>query len=121
MNLALTLYRWLTGRLEPLAPRLLDARVRRGKEDDARVDERLGYSGAARPEGDLVWLHGVSVGEALSLLPVVEHLRKTRPDLGVLVTTGTVTSFGSAPAIPRACPPRMPMCSTPRAGCGSCG
>ena len=25
-------------------------------------------------------------------MPVVEHLRKTRPDLGVLVTTGTVTS-----------------------------
>lgn len=92
MNPALTLYRWLTRLLEPLAPRLLDARVRRGKEDDARVDERLGYPGARRPEGELIWLHGVSVGEALSLLPVVEHLRKTRPDLGVLITTGTVTS-----------------------------
>ena len=55
--LPLIAYRWLTRMLEPLAPRLLDARVRRGKEDEARVDERLGIATVARPPGDLVWLH----------------------------------------------------------------
>ena len=92
MSPALIAYRLLTRMLEPLAPRLLDARARKGKEDPVRVDERLGVTRVPRPDGDLIWLHGVSVGESLSLLPVVERLRKTRPDLTVLVTSGTVTS-----------------------------
>ncbi|WP_309628135.1 3-deoxy-D-manno-octulosonic acid transferase [Brevundimonas sp.] len=92
MTLPLVSYRLLTRLLEPLAPRLLDARVKQGKEDAVRVDERLGATRVARPEGDLVWLHGVSVGETLSLLPVVERFVKARPDLTILVTSGTVTS-----------------------------
>ncbi len=92
MSPALIAWRLLTRVLEPLAPRLLDARAKQGKEDPARVDERLGRASVARPDGDLVWLHGVSVGETLSLLPVVERLRHKRPDLTILVTSGTLTS-----------------------------
>ena len=46
----LILYRLATRVLEPLAPRLLDARAARGKEDPMRVDERLGVAGVARPD-----------------------------------------------------------------------
>jgi 3-deoxy-D-manno-octulosonic-acid transferase len=83
---------------------MLDARVKQGKEDPLRVDERLGVTGVTRPPGDLVWLHGISVGESLSLLPLVERFVQYRPDLTVLVTSGTVTS---AALMARRLPPRV--------------
>ena len=89
--LPLALYGAATRLLEPLAPHVLKRRARRGKELPARLGERLGRSPAPRPPGRLVWLHGVSVGESLSLLPLVEALAG-RPGLSVLVTSGTVTS-----------------------------
>ena len=76
----------------PVVNAWLAHRRRRGKEDEARFGERLGRPGLPRPEGRLVWMHAVSVGESLSLLPLVDRLRETLPDVGVLITSGTVTS-----------------------------
>jgi len=87
----LGLYRLVTTLGGPLIRLYLDRRLKRGKEDPARFEERLGKSGLPRPEGGLVWLHAASVGEAVSMLPVVEALQK-HPGVTVLVTTGTVTS-----------------------------
>ncbi len=92
MSAALAAYRMATAALEPLAPLLLKARAARGKEETARVHERLGRSTVARPSSDLIWLHGASVGESLSLLPLIEALTEQRPDLTLLVTSGTVTA-----------------------------
>jgi 3-deoxy-D-manno-octulosonic-acid transferase len=89
--LPLALYGAATRLIEPLAPRLLAARARKGKEAPLRLAERLGEASRPRPAGKLVWLHAVSVGESLSLLPLIERLAK-RPGLALLVTSGTVTS-----------------------------
>ena len=90
--LPLALYGAAMALLEPFAPGLLRARARRGKEDPARVGERLGHASHPRPDGPLVWLHGVSVGETTSLLPLIAALRSRRPDLTLLVTSGTTTA-----------------------------
>lgn len=91
-SLPLALYGAATGLLEPFAPVILRARARRGKEDPERLSERLGQASATRPEGPLAWLHGVSVGEVVSLLPLAQALNARRPDLTILITSGTATS-----------------------------
>ncbi len=86
----LKLYRGATYALEPVAAATLRWRERKGKEDPARIGERRGHPAMPRPEGTLVWAHGASVGETLSLMPVIERL--TQRGVSVLVTSGTVTS-----------------------------
>ena len=83
-------YQLLSRLATPLAPTLLARRLKRGKEDPARLDERYGASRIARPRGPLVWVHGASVGELLAVGPLVERIRSK--DFAVLCTSGTVSS-----------------------------
>lgn len=90
LPLSLRAYRLATSCFRPFAGLLLDRRQRRGKEDASRRSERLGIAGRPRPEGRLAWLHGASVGEAITLLPLAARL--AQEGYRILMTTGTVTS-----------------------------
>jgi len=85
-------YRGLTIALGPAVSFYLSRRLKRGKEDPERFAERRGISSRTRPAGPLAWVHAASVGEAVSMLSLIDRLLVERPGLCVLVTTGTVTS-----------------------------
>ena len=70
----------------------VEKRKQKGKEDINRFNERVGRPKMPRPEGKLFWLHGASVGESVSMLPLINRILETYPDAHVMVTTGTVTS-----------------------------
>lgn len=73
----------------PVLRLTLRRRAGRGKEIGARLAERRGIDATPRPAGQLLWLHAASVGETVSVLPVLAALP---PGITVLLTTGTVTS-----------------------------
>jgi len=88
----LALYLALTARANRWADRKLAGRAAQGKEDLARLPERKGLSRRARPDGSLIWMHAASVGEALSVQELIRRLTEERPDVTILLTTGTRTS-----------------------------
>ena len=85
-------YSAATRLISPVLPLLLRRRARAGKEDPARREERYGKASLPRPEGQLFWLHGASMGELTMLLPLIEHMGQHYPQAHILVTSGTVTS-----------------------------
>ncbi|MDY6408191.1 MAG: 3-deoxy-D-manno-octulosonic acid transferase [Pseudomonadota bacterium] len=86
------LYRIFTVLATPFILILLFIRRRRGKEDALRWRERLGKQLPQRPNGRLIWMHGASVGECLSMQPLIHRLLEKNPNLYIMVTSGTVTS-----------------------------
>jgi 3-deoxy-D-manno-octulosonic-acid transferase len=75
LPLTLKTYRGLTRWAKPFAGAFLQWRLKRGKEDPERVNERRGIASQPRPEGPLIWIHAASVGEFLSILSLLDRVR----------------------------------------------
>lgn len=87
------IYNTLVRTLYPIViRRYIEKRKKMGKEDVKRFNERVGRPTKPRPDGRLIWLHGASVGESISMLPLINRLLEIYPDAHVMVTTGTTTS-----------------------------
>ena len=66
--------------------------MRKGREAPERLSERMGHPSAERPDNKLIWVHAASVGEAQSMLVLIDYLHQMDEGLNFLVTTGTRTS-----------------------------
>lgn len=89
---ALRLYQIIVFFSAPFLRLSLARRAAKGREDKARLRERLGRASLKRPQGHMVWVHSASVGETLSVLPLLEDILASRPAQSILLTTGTLTS-----------------------------
>ena len=84
------LYSFLLHLALPLVVARLLWRSLRAPAYRRRLGERFGrFQGGPEPGG--VWIHAVSVGEVQAIEPLVRHLRETRPELPITLTTTTPT------------------------------
>lgn len=90
--IGLFLYQFLFILCLPIGALFFIVRFIKDKEDHQRWPERWGIPGHIRPEGKLIWMHGASVGECLSMLPLIHRLLEKDEKLHIMVTSGTVTS-----------------------------
>lgn len=91
-TLLLRLYSGLMRLGSPLLRLYLARRAAMGKEDKSRLSERFGKASLPRPDGKLIWIHGASVGETLTALPIINWILETDKTAHVIFTSGTVTS-----------------------------
>ena len=85
-------YRFFTYLFFPFAPIYLYFRKIRKKEDSIRYKEKLSKINKERGEGFLIWFHIASVGEAMSILPLVDRCIKEEKINKILITSITLSS-----------------------------
>ena len=85
-------YKLFTYLLYPFAPVYLYFRKIRKKEDSIRFKEKLSKINILREEGFLIWFHVASIGEAMSILPLVNSFIKDQKINKILITSISLSS-----------------------------
>ena len=85
-------YRLFTYLFYPFAPIYLYFRKIKKKEDSISYKEKLSRIETAREEGFLIWFHVASVGEAMSILPLIESCIEEKKIDKILLTSITLSS-----------------------------
>ena len=75
-----------------LSPIIIILRVIKNKEDSKRFIEKFSFPTSRRNKGKLIWFHGASVGELLSVIPLIKNYEKNKAIRSILITSSTLSS-----------------------------
>ncbi len=88
----LIIYRFLINLILLISPVILIFRFVKKKEHPIRFKEKFCFFSKYKKKGNLIWFHGASVGELLSIIPIVEKLEKNKKIKQILLTSNTLSS-----------------------------
>ena len=74
------------------SPIIIFIRLIKGKEDPNRFLEKFFLVKKIRPKGNLIWFHCASVGETMSVIPIIDYFAKNKKINNILITTTTISS-----------------------------
>ena len=75
-----------------ISPLIIFFRILKKKDHKTRFLEKFTIFSKKRKSGNLIWFHGSSVGEILSVIPLIEKYEKDKSINQILVTSTTLSS-----------------------------